>query len=206
MGKISAGILLASAAYRKPDEFRKLTGINQAQLLTDPVSDTTVLSISGPHRINNHLSFHAGFSAACRDDHTSCGLQCYVGYTEGSAYIIFRGASALAPHTNPLQCFQSCSLFSIGVLLSRMKQGRCLQMLRYGHPCCRAGTYSVHTALVDIQVSTAAWLLHCRPTISSALTRPSLCVVLFQARGHPRTCLPGHSGAHRCSQPLRKHP
>jgi len=46
MGKISAGILLASAAYRAPPEFRKLTGIDQAQLLTDPVSDTTVHSIS----------------------------------------------------------------------------------------------------------------------------------------------------------------
>ena len=42
IGKIAAGILLATAAYRPPEEFRKLTGLDQAQLLRDVPSDTTV--------------------------------------------------------------------------------------------------------------------------------------------------------------------
>ena len=42
IGKISAGILLATAAYRPPEDFKRLTGIDQAQLLNDPVTDTTV--------------------------------------------------------------------------------------------------------------------------------------------------------------------
>ena len=42
IGKIAAGILLATAAYRPPEEFRRLTGIEQAQLLQDPVTHTTV--------------------------------------------------------------------------------------------------------------------------------------------------------------------
>ena len=42
IGKIAAGILLATAAYRPPEEFKQLTGLEQAQLLRDPVTDTTV--------------------------------------------------------------------------------------------------------------------------------------------------------------------
>ncbi len=42
IGKIAAGILLATAAYRPPEEFKGLTGIEEAQLLQDPVTHTTV--------------------------------------------------------------------------------------------------------------------------------------------------------------------
>ena len=93
MGKISAGILLASAAYRAPPEFKRLTGIEQAQLLTDPVSDTTVHSICTADR--RELWLHAGRSQLAGLTACVVNAQCYVGYTEGSAYIVFRGASGL---------------------------------------------------------------------------------------------------------------
>ena len=47
VGKIAAGILMATAAYRPPEEFKRLTGVDGVHALRDPRTDTTVRSGSG---------------------------------------------------------------------------------------------------------------------------------------------------------------
>jgi len=42
IGKFAAGILMASAAYRPPAEFKRLTGLEGVQLLRDARTDTVV--------------------------------------------------------------------------------------------------------------------------------------------------------------------
>ena len=45
IGKFAAGILMASAAYRPPAEFKRLTGLEGVQLLRDARTDTVVKAL-----------------------------------------------------------------------------------------------------------------------------------------------------------------
>ena len=95
IGKIAAGILLASAAYRPPKEFRTLTGIEQAQLLTDKASDTTVTFRATSCAQHSSLPVCWRLATVSHTNDKFSDLQCYVGYTEGSAYIVFRGVTTV---------------------------------------------------------------------------------------------------------------
>ena len=42
IGKFAAGVLMATAAYRPPAEFKRLTGLDGVHLLRDVRTDTVV--------------------------------------------------------------------------------------------------------------------------------------------------------------------